>query len=470
MTALQFPENFLWGGAISANQAEGAWNEDGKGISVCDVRAYQEGYLFEKGKKVDDSKYYPSYVAIDFYHRYKEDIALLAELGIKAFRTSIAWSRIFPNGDDLEPNEKGLEFYDHLFDELLKYHIEPVITISHFEMPLHLMETYGGWENRKLIEYYLRYCEVIFQRYQNKVKYWMPFNEINFILEDGEYLGQSMNQRFQALHHQAVASAKAAEMGHKINSDFKIGMMLGYVPSYAETCKPEDVLETMMKDRISYYLAADLLVKGDYPFYAKSYFHQHDIVFEIADEDLACIKRNRMEFIGFSYYMSVVNSADLDRKKERNNMIMGILNPYLEKNEWGWGIDPIGMRIALNTLYDRYQVPLFIVENGYGHEDEVAGNIIDDSYRIDYMKKHIIALREAIADGVEVMGYLMWAPIDIVSGGTGEMKKRYGVIYVDKNNSGEGSLKRLKKKSYDWYRQVIQTNGENIDLSNEKDS
>lgn len=468
----RFPEGFLWGGAVAANQCEGAWNVDGKGISTADVAT--AGSLHKAREYTDgviESKYYPSHEAINFYYHYKEDIALFAEMGFKAFRTSIAWTRIFPTGDESKPNEAGLKFYDDLFDECLKYGIEPVVTISHYEMPYGLVEKYGSWKNRKLIDFYLNYCKAIFERYKDKVKYWMTFNEINVItlhpfIPAGLRIAKDENKEqvcYQAAHHQLVASAKAVKLGHSINPDFKIGCMLLYPLTYPETCSPKDVQAAKeMMDR--HYFFSDVHVRGEYPSYQKNYFKRNNIEIVMEAEDEQALKEGIVDYIGFSYYMSLVANGKAEDKSNETlgNMLGGNPNPYLEASEWGWQIDPEGLRISLNNLYDRYQVPLFVVENGLGAVDKVEEDgTINDDYRIDYLRKHIKEMEKAInIDGVDVIGYTPWGCIDLISAGTGEMKKRYGFIYVDKDNEGQGTLKRSRKKSFHWYKDVIASNGE----------
>ena len=470
-----FPKNFLWGGAVAANQLEGAWNIDGKGPSTADVatggavdkaREYTEGVI--------DGKYYPSHDAIDFYHRYKEDIALLGEMGFKCFRTSIAWTRIFPNGDESEPNEAGLKFYDDLFNECLKYGIEPVITISHYEMPYGLVEKYGAWRDRRLVDFYENYCKTIFTRYKDKVKYWMTFNEINVItlhpfipagikIKEGENKEQII---YQAAHHQLIASAKAVTLGHSINPDFKIGCMLLYPLTYAETCNPNDVMASIeVMNKHNFF--TDVNARGYSPNYRKKYLERNNIEIKMEKGDEELLKAGKVDYIGFSYYMSLVATSDEEKLAAAaagGNMLGGIKNPYLKASDWGWQVDPVGLRISLNNLYDRYQVPLFIVENGFGAVDvrEDDGSVNDD-YRISYLKQHIEEMKKAVTlDGVDLIGYTPWGCIDLISAGTGEMKKRYGFIYVDKDNDGKGTLNRSKKKSFYWYKNVIASNGEEL--------
>jgi len=478
MTKLTFPENFLWGGATAANQLEGGYNEGGKGLNLADVLPggkirlqviAQTGFDFE----IDKSKYvYPNHDGIDFYHRYKEDIALFAEMGFKAYRMSIAWSRIFPNGDELEPNEEGLAFYDRVFDELAKYGIEPVVTISHYETPLHLIKEYGGWRSRELVTFFERYATVLFNRYKDKVKYWLTFNEINgathmpilglgFSPENEE---TKLQDSFQGLHHQFVASSLAVKAGHEIIPDAQIGCMLIYAPVYAYDSNPENVLHAIKEEQVFNYLCGDVQVRGAYPTFAKRYFKENNINLKIEEGDLDLLKQYPVDFISLSYYMSrTEKKVKTDEEKAQGNLIGGIKNPFLNASEWGWEIDPTGLRISLNNLYDRYQVPLFVVENGLGAYDKVEEDgTINDDYRIDYLREHIRAMGEAIEDGVELMGYTSWGCIDLVSASSGEMSKRYGYIYVDKHDDGSGTFDRSKKKSFFWYKDVIATNGENL--------
>ncbi|WP_068783457.1 6-phospho-beta-glucosidase [Paenibacillus phocaensis] len=479
MSTEKLPEDFLWGGAISANQSEGAWNVGGKGISTADVaaagkhgqkRVYTDGIL--------EDVYYPNHEAIDFYHRYPEDIALFAEMGFKCFRTSIHWTRIFPQGDEREPNEEGLAFYDRLFDECLKYGIEPVVTISHYETPLYLVEKYGSWTSRNMIDFYVRLCEVLFRRYRTKVKYWMTFNEINVItlnpiiaagirIEKAEHPEQLM---YQAAHYQMVASARAVRLGREINPDFKIGMMMLYPLSYAETCSPEDNLENLHNMDLHYYFS-DIQVRGYYSPKAIKFLERRQISLDITPQDKQDLLQGTVDYIGISYYMSLVTSANPDRKiRVKGNMLDGIANPYLEKSAWDWQIDGLGLRIALNYLYDRYQLPIFVVENGLGAVDEKReGEMVQDDYRIDYLRKHIAHMIDAVVlDGVDVMGYTVWGCIDLVSASTGEMKKRYGLIYVDRDDQGQGTLNRERKKSFYWYKNVIASNGAMLDEPQEE--
>lgn len=473
-----FPKDFLWGGAVAAHQLEGAWQEGGKGVSVADVmtvggpgvsRRITEGVL--------EGEYYPNHEGIDFYHRYKEDIALFAEMGFKCFRTSIAWTRIFPKGDEEVPNEAGLKFYDDLFDECLKYGIEPVVTLSHFELPYHLVTEYGGFANRKLIDFFVKFAEVCFTRYKDKVKYWMTFNEINnqanyndqffpftnsgIAYKEGDDREQIM---YQAAHYELVASAKAVQIGKAINPDFEIGCMIAMCPIYPATCKPADVLMAQKAMEKRYYFT-DVHVYGTYPGYLMTYFARKGYDLDITSEDLAELKKGTVDYIGFSYYMSFAITHKEDNVyfdyHEQEDFIR---NEYIGISDWGWQIDPEGLRYALNWFTDHYRLPLFIVENGFGAIDEKeADGSVHDTYRIDYFRDHIKEMKKAVVeDGVDLMGYTPWGCIDLVSAGTGEMKKRYGFIYVDRDNEGNGTLERSKKDSFDWFKQVIASNGEDL--------
>lgn len=474
-----FRKDFLWGGATAANQCEGAYLEGGRGLANVDlVPAGKDRFLVALGEmrmlECDKEHFYPGHEAIDMYHNFKEDIKLFAEMGFKCYRLSIAWTRIFPNGDDEAPNEEGLKFYDDLFDECLKYGIEPLVTIVHFDAPVNLIKTIGSWKSRKMIDYYVRYCETIFKRYKDKVKYWLTFNEINMLLhlpfmgagilfEKGENKEQV---KYQAAHHELVASAMATKLAHEINPEFKIGCMLAAGNTYAYTCDPKDVWKAMEKDRENYFFI-DVQSRGEYPAYALTMFERQNINIVKQAEDEKLLKENTVDFISFSYYASRLTSADPEKSKEtQGNVFATLKNPHLKASEWGWQIDPLGLRITMNSLYDRYQKPLFIVENGLGAADIPDENgKINDIYRIEYLKAHIEAMKEAVVeDGVDLMGYTPWGCIDLVSASTGEMKKRYGFIYVDRDNDGNGTLKRSKKASFDWYKKVIETNGEELSI------
>ena len=465
-----FPENFLWGGAVAANQCEGAYLEDGKGLSVQDVMPH--GIRGDRTKEPTEDNM--KLIGIDFYHRYQEDIRLFAEMGFRVFRTSIAWSRIFPRGDEEEPNEAGLAFYDRLFDECHKYGIEPLVTISHYETPLYLAEHYNGWTNRKLIGFYERYVRVLFECYKGKVKYWLTFNEINSILHAPFMSGGigtpkeklSEQDLYQAVHHELVASALAVKLGHELMPGAKIGCMILSMPTYPLTPSPDDVIR-VMEDEHKNYFFGDVHVRGRYPGYIKRYFRENGIKISMEPEDEEILKHT-VDFVSFSYYMSCCATADPERaKKGEGNLLGGVPNPTLKASEWGWQIDPKGLRYVLNMFWDRWQKPLFIVENGLGTVDVLTedgkGNLtVEDDYRIQYLHDHLVQVGEALLDGVEVMGYTSWGCIDVVSASTAELKKRYGYIYVDRNDDGTGTLNRYKKKSFYWYKEVIASNGESL--------
>lgn len=475
---MPFKKDFLWGGAVAANQCEGAWNVDGKGISCADICT---GGTHTRPKRItpvlEEGTFYPSHEAIDFYHHYKEDIALFAEMGFKVFRFSVNWTRIFPTGEEKEPNEKGLEFYDRVIDECRKYQIEPLITLSHYEVPFALTQKYNGWASRELIDLFIRYCEVLFRRYKGKVKYWLTFNEINSATgKFGGFLSQGilnegtkdfMHQvdipqlRFQGLHHQFVASAKAVKLAHEIDPEYRVGCMQLFATMYPLTCNPKDVLACQEFNQVKNWFCGDVQVRGRYPGYILRYFKEQGMKIEMQEGDAEILREGCVDFYTISYYMSGCISAEPDKKAAEGNLIGGVENPYLKSSDWGWQIDPEGLRYTLNEIYDRYQIPVMVVENGLGAFDkkEEDGSIQDD-YRIDYLRRHIEEMREAVEDGVDLMGYTPWGCIDLVSASTGEMAKRYGFIYVEKYDDGTGDLSRRKKKSFDWYKKVIESNGE----------
>jgi len=478
MNSQQLPKDFLWGGAVAAHQVEGGWNKGGKGVSIADVlsggshgvdRVMTDGVL--------DGYRYPNHEAVDFYSHYKEDIALFAEMGFKCFRTSIAWTRIFPNGDDLQPNEAGLQFYDDMFDELLKYGIEPVITLSHFEMPWHLVKEYGGWKNRKVVDFFVKFSEVVLERYKGKVKYWMTFNEINnqrnwkyplfgyccsgVIFTEQENPEETM---YQVLHHQFVASAKVVKLGHAINPDFQIGCMVAMVPLYPFSCHPDDVMYSVeaMRER---YLFGDVHMRGYYPSYILKEWERRGFNIKMEEGDLQALREGCADYMGLSYYMSNAVSAHTPGDDNGLSGFAGsVQNPHVKASDWGWQIDPVGLRYSLSVLYERYQKPLFIVENGFGAIDKAGPDgMIHDDYRIAYLKAHIEQMKKAVfEDGVDLMGYTPWGCIDCVSFTTGEYSKRYGFIHVDKNDDGTGTMARSRKQSFEWYKKVICSNGEDI--------
>ena len=462
---MQFPKDFLWGGAVAANQCEGAYNEDGKGLDIQDIMPRGISGSLTAEPTPDNLKLQ----AIDFYHRYKDDVKLFAEMGFKVFRTSIAWSRIYPNGDDEVPNEKGLLFYDALFNECHKYGMEPLVTISHYETPLHLAKKYDGWKSHELINFYERYVRTIFARYKDKVKYWLTFNEINSILHQPLLSGGIFTPKekltegdlYQACHHEFVASALATKIAHEMMPKAKIGCMILAMPIYPLTPAPEDILEVMKEDHFNDFFG-DMHARGVYPGYMKRYFREKGIVIKMTAEEEALLKENTVDFISFSYYVSIC--AGRGGEEGGGNILGGKKNPYLKASAWGWQIDPVGLRYTLNRFYDRWQKPLFVVENGIGAKDELiedgrGGKTVDDDYRIDFLAAHLRELGKAMEDGVPVLGYTAWGCIDLVSASTAQMSKRYGFIYVDRNDDGSGTLTRYKKKSFYWYKNIIASNG-----------
>ncbi|EOV9657295.1 glycoside hydrolase family 1 protein [Cronobacter turicensis] len=459
-----FPDGFLWGGAVAANQVEGAYLTDGKGLSTSDVQP--QGILGTVVEREPDDRGIKD-VAIDFYHRYPDDIALFAEMGFSCLRVSIGWTRIFPNGDEHEPNEAGLAFYDKLFDELAAHNITPLVTLSHYEMPWGLVKQYGGWGNRETIGFFERYARTVFTRYQSKVKLWLTFNEINMSLHapmTGVGLPEDSTQAqiYQAIHHQLVASALAVKACHEIIPDAKIGNMLLGGLMYPLTCKPDDVFAALQENR-TWQFFGDIQCRGAYPGYMLRYFRDNGISLDITDEDRAAL-RSTVDFISFSYYMTgCVTTDEALNQQARGNILNMVPNPHLQSSEWGWQIDPVGLRTLLNVLWDRYQKPLFIVENGLGAKDRVeADGAINDDYRINYLNDHLVQVREAIEDGVDVLGYTSWGPIDLVSASKAELSKRYGFIYVDRHDDGSGTLARTRKKSFYWYKDVITSNGASL--------
>ncbi len=451
-----FPEGFLWGGATAANQIEGAYAEDGKGLSVQDVLPGGVVKPVSAGPTPDNLKL----EAIDFYHRYQEDIALFAEMGFKVFRLSIAWSRIFPRGDEAEPNAAGLAFYDRVIDELLAHNIMPLVTLSHYELPLHLAQEYGGWTNRKLIGFYENFARTVFEHFRGRVQYWLTFNEINSILHFPILAGimntTDKQDLYQAIHHELVASARVTKIAHEVDATNKIGCMILAMPRYPLTPNPDDVwaaLDAAHDD----FTFGDVHCRGTYPGYFLRKLREAGIELDITEQDRIDL-RNTVDFVSFSYYMSVCESAT-DTTHGPGNLIGGVPNPTLAASQWGWQIDPVGLRIILNEYWDRWQKPLFIVENGLGARDELVDGTVADDYRISYMNDHLVQVGEAISDGVAVLGYTAWGCIDLVSMSTAEMSKRYGFIYVDRNDDGSGTLQRYRKKSFYWYKDVIANNG-----------
>ena len=490
-----FPDGFLWGGATAANQIEGAFDEGGRGLATSDFapfisREANRGYegqplphnsvtaeMLEQMKLHPEQYNLPKRRGIDFYHRYKEQLAEIAGMGFKVFRMSISWSRIFPNGDDAQPNEVGLAFYDRVFDECHKLGMEPMVTLCHFDTPLHLAEAYGGFKSRHTVEAFERYAETCFSRYKGKVKYWLTFNEINNVLTNpftcsGVIMSEEDSKtpenpyrdnwelKYQVSHNQFVASAKAVMKCHEIDPDAKIGNMLCRLENYAETPKPEDQLQVLFEDHFNWFYS-DVQAKGEYPYYMDRFFDENDIHIDMQPGDAGVLKSGTVDFVTISYYMTyIMRYKGEPVPKPSGSLVTAIKNPYLEASEWGWPIDPIGFRITLNHIYDRYHLPIFISENGLGAIDELDENgYVEDDYRIDYMKRHVEQLAEAIKDGVDVFGYAWWGPIDLVSSGTSEVSKRYGFVSVDVDDFGNGSMALGRKKSYFYYKKLIASNG-----------
>lgn len=472
----KFPKDFFWGGAVAANQLEGAYLEDGKGLSVADINQFRDDIDIKKKSNkeisaadiefaIHDAKgRYPKRDGIDFYHTYEEDLKLLGEMGLNSFRTSISWARIFPNGDETEPNEAGLKFYDRLFDAMLANGMEPLITLSHYEMPIHLATEYNGWANRKMIDFFTRYAEVVFKRYHGKVKHWILVNQMNLITHESfNHLGipsdkvENLKQaKYQGVHNELAACARAVKIAKEIDPSMQIGMMAYYGNLIPASSKSEDVLAALKNNQMEFFYS-DVLARGKYPAYAYRFFEENGIEIEFGETDEEDFK-NTVDFVSFSYYYTRVIEAKNAGKEDPSSP-----NPNIKANDWGWGIDPIGLRIALNEYYDRYGLPIMVTENGMGFYESLDenGTIIDD-YRIDFLRQHIEQMKEAIYDGVELTGYYPWGPIDLISCSSSEMSKRYGFIYVDLDDYGKGSGRRYKKHSFDWYKQVTASNGEDL--------
>ena len=478
---MSFPKNFLWGGATAANQVEGGFGEGGKGVSIADLLSNgTHARPRTISKETEEGLYYPNRIASDFYHHYKEDIELMAEMGFKAYRMSIAWTRIYPTGEEEKPNEEGLKFYKNVFALLHKYSIEPIVTLSHYEMPVHLTNKYNGWASREVIDLFVKYAKTVFECYKDDVKYWLTFNEINCgCLPLGNYMSLGIrnegtrnfldqvddkNLRYQGLHHQFIASAMAVVEGHKINKDFKIGNMIAMMPVYPLTPDPKDMLLYQKNWRDMQYYCADVQVRGEYPYFAQKFWKDNGITLDIEEGDAEILKEGTVDFFSLSYYQTNCVTCDTSVAKSAGNLLGGAKNPYLTASEWGWQIDPDGLRFTLNELYSRYRIPLLVVENGLGAFDKLEEDkSIHDPYRIDYLKKHIVAMEETIEDGVDLFGYTWWGWIDLTSASTGEMGKRYGFVYVDSDDYGNGTFNRYKKDSFYWYKKVIASNGEDLD-------
>ena len=478
-----FPENFLWGGAVAACQIEGAWDIDGRGPSTSDIHRYDDkqdqAHIAKEGGDTlegirnalaDKEGYYPKRYGIDFYHTYKDDLKFMKEMGFKAFRTSISWSRIFPKGDEEEPNEAGLKFYDDLIDEIIKDGMEPVITMCHYDIPLYLVTEYGGFANKKVADLFIKYACLLLNRYKGKVKYWIVCNQVNLLptvmfgslgIYDDQVPADKMEETmYQAVHNQFVACAKIKELSRDIDPEAMLGTMVADGTMYPASCKPKDIVATLNKNRYQQYFFADVQLRGEYPVYMLRYFERNNIHVDITEEDEKLLKKNTMDFLAMSFYSTSIVDADKDGVKP----YVASQNPNLEPTPWEWRADPLGFYNALCQLSDRYHVPLMVAENGFGAYDTIeADGSIHDDYRIDYLRKHIEQMRNAVEDGAEVFSYLSWGPIDIVSSSSAQMSKRYGYVYVDLDDYGQGSGKRMKKDSFDWYKKVIKSNGEELD-------
>ena len=477
-----FPDGFLWGGALAANQCEGAWDVDGRGPSVADIAAYRPNLSvteyaahhhvtlasIARAMADPDLARYPKRRGIDFYHRWRDDLDLFAELGFTVLRVSIAWSRLYPTGFEAEPNPAGLQFYRELFEGMRERGIEPLVTLSHYEMPLDLATRLNGWADRRTVDLFARFARSCFAAYGDLVTLWLGFNEIDSVMrhpftsagvieelcEDG-----LESACYRAAHHQFVASAIATRDLHAMVPAGRMGCMLTKLTTYPRTCHPDDVAMTQAKNLHNHFFA-DVLVFGQYPPIELASLVRRGIAIAWQEGDAELLRQNTVDFVSFSYYMSITESADPDAERTPGNTILGVKNPYLPSSQWGWQIDPVGLRISLIELYDRYRKPLFIVENGLGYADCVdPDGRIRDPYRVDYFRAHFEQMALAIEAGVDLMGYTCWAPIDLVSASSSQMSKRYGFIYVDQDDVGSGTLNRSRKDSFAWMQRVISTNG-----------
>lgn len=482
-----FPEGFLWGGAIAASQADGAYLEGGKGLDTQDLRYFDPAWTraqrdenrninmtserFKRALSDTDTLHYPFRRGIDFYHTWREDLALFEELGMKIFRTSICWARIFPNGDDAEPNEEGLKFYTDLFDECHRRGMKVFATILHYDIPVNLVTRYGGWKDRRLIDFYVRYAKTLFERLGRRVDFWLPFNEINCsrfnpyngccLIRDAE--SDYMSAIFQCAHHQFLANALAVKAAHEMLPGSMVGGMIARFTTYPYTCSPDDVLLALKEENYKNYFYTDVMARGRYPSYTERMFEELGVQIKKEPGDDAILASATVDFLAFSYYMSMVATTNPNHEKTSGNLVSGNKNPYLAASDWGWQIDPVGLRVSLNQMYDRYQLPVFIAENGIGAKDvPEADGSVHDPYRVSYLRAHVEQMREAVSDGVALLGYTMWGILDIISCGTIEMNKRYGVIYVDMDEEGNGTNRRYKKDSFAWYQRCIATNGREL--------
>lgn len=462
------PKNFLWGSASAAYQVEGAWDADGKSPSVWDNYVKLPGTTF-RGTTGD--------IAVDHYHRYKEDVGLMAEMGLKAYRFSIAWTRILPEGRG-PVNEEGIQFYSELIDELLKHHIEPLITLYHWDLPQCLMDEYGGWESRKIIDDFNEYASVLFERFGDRVKYWISLNEQNIFVSMGYQLGvhppgvQDDERMYQVNHIANLANAKVVNTFHEMVPNGMIGPSFAYSPIYAKDSNPTNVLAAERAKEMQSHFWMDIYLKGRYPKFALDNLAKQGISIDIQDGDMALIASAKPDFLGINYYQSNtiaynpingVGRGEMNTTGEKGSsgesgvpgLYKRIENPFVERTNWDWEIDPTGLQIAIQRISSRYDIPVLITENGLGEYDQVAedGHIHDD-YRIDYLSQHVAAINDAIQDGASVLGYCTWSFTDLLSWLNG-YQKRYGFVYVDKHEVEEGTLERKPKDSFYWYKALI---------------
>ena len=496
----KFPENFLWGGATSAAQIEGGRCFDGKGLSHLDYVYYRGPKIpcnfmlkkdLEMAKAREAELNFPNRRGIDFYHRYKEDIALLAEMGFRSFRMSISWTRLFPTGKEEKPCEEGVQFYHNVFRELHKYNIEPLVTMIHYELPIGFVDEFGGWESPEIIPYCVKYLKFLIDEYKDEVKYWLTFNEINMvtavpwlgggiILDRNEEfempkdfrpfapMPEKMAERWnnashQALHHQFIASAMVVKYAHDTAPGCLIGNMFNLHHLYPETSAPADAYRAHEETEYNMFFC-DVMARGYYPEWIKSYYRRNNINIRYVDNYEEILAEGKVDFISLSYYLSSIVTDDPERQERIGSFIRRLQNPHLETSEFGWQVDPTALRISLNELRDRFNLPIYIVENGIGaFETLTEDKTVHDDYRIAYLRSHIEAIAEAIDDGVDVMGYTPWGCIDLVSCSLVSMSKRYGFVYVDADDEGNGTYDRYRKDSFYWYRKVIASNGEDLD-------
>ncbi|WP_380182132.1 glycoside hydrolase family 1 protein [Kalamiella sp. sgz302252] len=462
-----FPADFLWGAATAAYQVEGAFDRDGKGVSVQDAKNHCNAF-------------HDTSVTSDHYHRFREDVALMKELGLKSYRFSIAWTRIYPDGVTL--NQPGIAFYHQLIDVLLENDITPLITLYHFDHPQALQERYSGWYSDRMIDDFLRFAETCFRSFGDRVRHFMTICESNNVVLYPDLIGgvpqgvEVETWRFQVSRVMALANARVIKLCRQLLPQASIGPCIGYAVAYPATCAPEDVLAALNEDEFRTFYPLDLLCLGRQNPAVVSFFARRGLDIRLPPDELAEIGSVKPDFIAFNYYQSDVAKHCPEESRQQQpdfnpdgqqggftypafpGLYAGDSNPYLPRNDWDWEIDPVGLRIACRRLYDRYQLPLMITENGLGARDTLADGEIADLYRIDYLQKHLVQMRLAMAEGVPVLGYYAWSFMDVMSTSNG-YGKRYGFVYVDREDKDLKTLKRFKKASFYWYQNVIESQG-----------